>query len=74
VVEERLVDQMTQNNAQPGQASGAVRVDAHFRALLPQVEPLTPYAVRLRYDDSFWPRPGRWPRKRVPQPLLSASL
>ena len=26
-----------------------------FRALLPIVAPLTPYAVELRYDDSFWP-------------------
>lgn len=30
-------------------------VDAAFRALLPTVAPLTPYAVELRYDDSFWP-------------------
>jgi len=30
-------------------------IDATFRALLPTVTPLTPYAVELRYDDSFWP-------------------
>ncbi len=29
--------------------------DASFRSLLPSVAPLTPYAVELRYDDSFWP-------------------
>src|SRR5208337_1333232 len=33
----------------------AVGVDAAFRSLLPTVAPLTPYAVELRYDDSFWP-------------------
>ena len=26
-----------------------------FSALLPVVEPLTPYAVELRYDTDFWP-------------------
>lgn len=31
------------------------RIDASFRSLLPRVEPLTPYAVRPRYDASFWP-------------------
>jgi len=31
------------------------RVDSEFRSLLPQVEPLTPYAVRPRYDPSFSP-------------------
>jgi HEPN domain-containing protein len=31
------------------------QVDPDFRSLLPQVEPLTPYAVRPRYDASFWP-------------------
>jgi HEPN domain-containing protein len=31
------------------------QVDTNFRSLLPQVEPLTPYAVRPRYDASFWP-------------------
>lgn len=33
----------------------AAGVDAAFRSLLPIVAPLTPYAVELRYDDSFWP-------------------
>jgi HEPN domain-containing protein len=30
-------------------------IDATFRSLLPAVASLTPYAVELRYDDSFWP-------------------
>ncbi len=30
-------------------------LDPAFRSLLPTVAPLTPYAVELRYDDSFWP-------------------
>ncbi|MGO8787264.1 MAG: HEPN domain-containing protein [Terriglobia bacterium] len=30
-------------------------IDPAFRSLLPVVTPLTPYAVELRYDDSFWP-------------------
>jgi HEPN domain-containing protein len=30
-------------------------LDTTFRSLLPFVRPLTPYAVELRYDDSFWP-------------------
>ena len=30
-------------------------IDATFRSLLPSATPLTPYAVELRYDDSFWP-------------------
>jgi hypothetical protein len=30
-------------------------IDAAFISLLPTVAPLTPYAVELRYDDSFWP-------------------
>src|SRR5208282_1798527 len=30
-------------------------IDPAFRSLLPTVAPLTPYAVELRYDDSFWP-------------------
>ena len=30
-------------------------LDPAFRSLLPIVAPLTPYAVELRYDDSFWP-------------------
>jgi len=33
----------------------ATRIDTAFRSLLPTVAPLTPYAVELRYDDSFWP-------------------
>ena len=31
------------------------QIDPDFRSLLPEVEPLTPYAVRPRYDASFWP-------------------
>ena len=31
------------------------RIDASFHSLTSQVAALTPYAVRLRYDDSFWP-------------------
>jgi HEPN domain-containing protein len=30
-------------------------VDPSFHALAPLAAELTPYAVRLRYDDSFWP-------------------
>jgi len=30
-------------------------IDPAFRSLLATVAPLTPYAVELRYDDSFWP-------------------
>lgn len=30
-------------------------IDALFRSLTPMATELTPYAVRLRYDDSFWP-------------------
>lgn len=30
-------------------------IDDTFRSLFPTVAPLTPYAVELRYDDSFWP-------------------
>ena len=26
-----------------------------FRSLISVVEPLTPYAVEMRYDDEFWP-------------------
>ncbi len=29
--------------------------DESFGPLLPDVEPLTPYAVELRYDETFWP-------------------
>jgi HEPN domain-containing protein len=31
------------------------QVDSSFASLTPTVEPLTPYAVELRYDDEFWP-------------------
>ena len=30
-------------------------VDPSFQTLLDTVEPLTPYAVELRYDSDFWP-------------------
>lgn len=30
-------------------------VDASFQSLLPIVEPLTPYAIEMRYDSEFWP-------------------
>jgi hypothetical protein len=30
-------------------------VDAAFHSLTQVASELTPYAVRLRYDDSFWP-------------------
>jgi HEPN domain-containing protein len=30
-------------------------LDASFQSLLELVEPLTPYAVELRYDAEFWP-------------------
>jgi len=30
-------------------------VDSSFAALTLTVEPLTPYAVELRYDEEFWP-------------------
>ncbi|HTV56788.1 MAG TPA: HEPN domain-containing protein [Terriglobia bacterium] len=30
-------------------------VDSLFHSLTPLASELTPYAVRLRYDDSFWP-------------------
>ncbi len=33
----------------------AAGIEETFRSLLPTVAPLTPYAVELRYDDSFWP-------------------
>jgi HEPN domain-containing protein len=29
--------------------------DPSFRSLAPVVSNLTPYAVQVRYDDSFWP-------------------
>jgi HEPN domain-containing protein len=29
-------------------------IDPALRKLLPTVAPLTPYAIELRYDDSFW--------------------
>ena len=33
----------------------AAGLDPTFRSLLSIVEPLTPYAVQLRYDHEFWP-------------------
>ena len=30
-------------------------VDGSFHSLTPMASELTPYAVRLRYDNSFWP-------------------
>ena len=30
-------------------------VDASFRSLMSIAEPLTPYAVEMRYDSDFWP-------------------
>jgi HEPN domain-containing protein len=30
-------------------------IDILFRTLTPMASELTPYGVRLRYDDSFWP-------------------
>jgi HEPN domain-containing protein len=30
-------------------------IDVSFRSLTPMASELAPYAVRLRYDDSFWP-------------------
>jgi len=30
-------------------------IDGSFRSLAPTVDPLTPYAVKLRYDETFWP-------------------
>lgn len=30
-------------------------LDTAFEELIPVVEPLTPYAVELRYDNEFWP-------------------
>jgi HEPN domain-containing protein len=30
-------------------------IDALFRTLTPMAAELTPYGVRLRYDDTFWP-------------------
>ena len=35
----------------------AAQTDQAFESLGPTVEPLTPYAVELRYDDEFWPAP-----------------
>ncbi len=31
------------------------RIEAQFGTLTPMAAELTPYAIRLRYDDSFWP-------------------
>ncbi len=30
-------------------------LDTAFQELVPVVEPITPYAVELRYDSEFWP-------------------
>ena len=30
-------------------------IDLSFHSLTPMASELTPYAVRVRYDDSFWP-------------------
>lgn len=30
-------------------------IDVSFHSLTPMASELTPYAVRVRYDDSFWP-------------------
>ncbi len=51
----------------------SAQIDPSFRPLLPRVEPLTPYAVRPRYDAPL-AEPGRRRRKRVQQRLLCASL
>jgi HEPN domain-containing protein len=32
-------------------------IDPLFRTLTPMASELTPYGVRLRYDDTFWPTP-----------------
>jgi len=42
--------------------------DPSFRSILPLVEPLTPYAVELRYDEEFWPA------AEVAQAARSAAL
>jgi HEPN domain-containing protein len=46
----------------------AAAIDSTFRTLLPTVAPLTPYAVELRYDDSFWPT------QQVAEEARSAAL
>jgi len=43
----------THNLAEVAELCGSV--DASFHSLTATVAGLTPYAVRLRYDDSFWP-------------------
>ena len=35
----------------------AAQMDQTFESLRPTADPLTPYAVELRYDDEFWPGP-----------------
>lgn len=32
-----------------------IEIDSSFTSILSIVEPLTPYAVELRYDHEFWP-------------------
>ena len=40
-------------------------IDTPFRTLTPQAAELTPYAVRLRCDDAFWPTADTAKRARV---------
>lgn len=64
-----------------------VQADPSFGSLLPLVEPLTPYAVELRYDDEFWPtiqtaqeasasaqRVRQLVRQKLPDALLATLL
>ncbi len=44
------------------------KVDQSFYSLIPMVEPLTPYAVELRYDSEFWPS------EQVAQEARTSSL
>ena len=39
--------------------------DPSFQVLLPVVQPLTPYAVELRYNTSFWPSKEQAERARA---------
>ena len=41
------------------------RADSSFPDLRSVVEPLTPYAVELRYDQEFWPTQRPPPRQRT---------
>jgi HEPN domain-containing protein len=40
-------------------------IDALFRTLTPLASELTPYGVRLRYDDTFWPTAETTKRAQV---------